>query len=126
VVGHRPPHDPPGAGVDHDGEVEEPAADLGLDVVAPYRVVDSENRAINGSALVRQFGSSAGALVLDVASTTQSETAAATRLGFFVAQVKAEAYASYDRDLFVDTLNDWGWFGPERDRPTWITGEAWT
>jgi hypothetical protein len=102
------------------------AADLGLDVVAPYRVVDSENRAINGSALVRQFGSSAGALVLDLASTTQTETAAATRLGFFVAQVSAEAYASYDRDLFVDTLNDWGWFGPEQDRPTWFTGETWT
>lgn len=100
-------------------------ADLGLDVVAPYRVVDSENQAINGFALVRQFGSSAGALVLDLASTTPSESAVATRLGFFVAQVSAEAYASYDRDLFVDTLNDWGWFGPEQDRPTWFTGEAW-
>ena len=102
------------------------AADLGLDVVAPYRVVRLENRAINGLALVRQFGSPSGALVIDLAATTQSESESATRLGFFVSQVDGAAYASYDRDLFVGTLNDWGWFGPEQDRPTWFTGEAWT
>jgi hypothetical protein len=102
------------------------AADLGLDVVAPYRVVGSEHEEINGVALVRRFGSSSGALVLDLASTTQSEAEAATRLGFFVTQVNVAAYASYDRDLFVGTLNDWRWFGTEHDRPTWFTGEAWT
>jgi hypothetical protein len=101
------------------------AADLGLDVVAPYCVVGSEDQAINGLALVRQFGSSSGALVLDLASTTQSEAEAASQLGFFVSQVNAAAYASYDRDLFVGTLNDWGWFGTEQDRPTWFTGQAW-
>lgn len=29
-----------------------------------------------------------------------------------------ESYLSYDRDLFVNTLNDWSWCG-EVDPPSW-------
>jgi hypothetical protein len=34
-------------------------------------------------------------------------------------------YLRYDRALFVDTLNDWGWFG-EGPLPSWYSGEPWT
>lgn len=35
------------------------------------------------------------------------------------------AYASYDREIFVDALNDWGWNGAGPP-PEWCTGEPWT
>lgn len=36
------------------------------------------------------------------------------------------AYADYDREVFVDTLNDWGWFGDAQRAPAWFTGRPWT
>ncbi|MHB8692484.1 MAG: hypothetical protein ACYDHH_14690 [Solirubrobacteraceae bacterium] len=35
------------------------------------------------------------------------------------------SYLGCDRDLFIDTLNDWGRCGKE-DPPSWYTGAAWT
>jgi hypothetical protein len=39
--------------------------------------------------------------------------------------ILGSAYLRYDRELFIDTLNDWGWCG-EGDPPSWYTGEPWT
>jgi hypothetical protein len=35
------------------------------------------------------------------------------------------SYLKYERALFVDTLNDWEWFGTGSP-PPWYTGEPWT
>jgi hypothetical protein len=35
--------------------------------------------------------------------------------------VLADTYLTYDRHLFVGTLDDWGWFG-EGSAPAWYTG----
>lgn len=35
------------------------------------------------------------------------------------------SYLKYDRDLFISTLNDWGWHGVGAP-PTWYTGTPWS
>jgi hypothetical protein len=35
-------------------------------------------------------------------------------------------YRQYDRDLFVDTLNDWQWFGQKGEQLSWYTGKKWS
>jgi len=35
------------------------------------------------------------------------------------------AYLDYDRDVFIDALNDWGWTGTGAP-PPWYTGAPWT
>jgi hypothetical protein len=35
-------------------------------------------------------------------------------------------YRAYRRQLFIDTLNDWGWFGEKGKEPPWYTGQSWT
>jgi hypothetical protein len=32
----------------------------------------------------------------------------------------------YNRQLFIDTLNDWGWFGEKGAEPPWYTGKPWS
>ncbi len=44
----------------------------------------------------------------------------------FVSMLDERSYAKYSRDLFVDTLNDWGWYGPEYGSPQWFSGQPWT
>ena len=28
----------------------------------------------------------------------------------------------YDREIYIETLNDWGWFGSPDDAPKWFSG----
>jgi len=42
--------------------------------------------------------------------------------GCTVAVVNPEVYSTYDRELFISTLNDWGFVGPPERRPEWYTG----
>jgi len=103
------------------------ASDLGLDVVAPYRLVDTAFvEPIDCVALVRAFGSEKGVILLDLGSTTSAQHYAVSRLGYFATRINVVAYSNYERAAFVDTLNDWGWFGPEQQRPGWYTGQPWT
>ena len=39
--------------------------------------------------------------------------------------VLGPSFLEYDRDLFLGTLNDWGWFGVMAP-PSWYSGEPWT
>lgn len=39
--------------------------------------------------------------------------------------VLTDSYATYDRDVFSATLDDWQWFG-EGPPPTWYTGKTWS
>lgn len=39
--------------------------------------------------------------------------------------VLGDAYSAYDRDLFVETLNDWQWVG-ENQPPVWYSGMSHT
>ncbi len=40
----------------------------------------------------------------------------------YCSEVDEEAYSQYNRELFVETLNDWGWFGDSSAIPEWYTG----
>ena len=50
---------------------------------------------------------------------------AAAEGGFYVSFL-APSYDDFDRELFVATLNDWGWKGREGAAPEWYTGEPWS
>jgi hypothetical protein len=103
------------------------ANDLGLDVLAPYQVIDPASRdSIECVALVRAFGTTAGAVLMDTASDTAAQCEAVSRLGYFVSRINVVAYSEYDRTSFADTLNDWGWFGPRDKTPAWYTGRPWS
>ena len=76
-------------------------------------------------ALVHDFGSSRGTVVVARGSERQSEVVSAAKgSGYFVSIVEPESYAAYDRDRFIGALDDWGWYG-DCDPPTWYSGRPW-
>jgi hypothetical protein len=42
--------------------------------------------------------------------------------GYFWSDLSPE-YQSYDRDLFIATLDDWKWFGAKGQEPAWYFAE---
>jgi hypothetical protein len=93
----------------------EAAADLGIRVTAPYTAADAPGGPVEFLALLHDFGGPRGTLV-------RSMHAPPLQLaGYFVSGVNPAVYAVYDRQTFVDALQDWGWYG-EGAPPAWYTG----
>ena len=105
---------------------QEAAADLGLDVTAPFALADPVAGTLECVALVRNFGSEKGTVVIAVGPAYSHVARVAAEAGMFSSAINVPAYASYDRSLFVATLNDWGWYGDAARKPPWYTGESWS
>jgi hypothetical protein len=43
-------------------------------------------------------------------------------LGYYSSGLSPYYYETYDRERFMETLNDWGWFGKKEDAPVWFAG----
>jgi hypothetical protein len=100
----------------------EAAKDLGIRVTAPFGVQASGGEPIIYEALVLDFGGPKGTVVgvlddkLDDCRAIQ---------GYYYSNL-SPSYRDYGRQLFIDTLNDWGWSGPLELRPSWYTGKSWS
>jgi hypothetical protein len=98
---------------------------LGLHVVAPFDL-ETPDGPIRCTAYIRDFGRRAGTVVLGLESPERDRFIEATRVSGYFSSLLGPAYAVFDRDEFVATLNDWGWFGDPEVAPDWYTGEPWT
>jgi len=97
------------------------AVDLGIVVRTPVGV---ENEV--GVALVTQFGGPRGTIIVRHDDPRDAKLRRlAHEAGYFVSQIAAASYKTYDRDLFVSTLDDWGWFGHPVPPPAWYTERHW-
>ena len=97
------------------------AEDLGLQVVAPVEVGK-----LTAVARVNNFGGPNGVIMLRLGGQHNDEVVRAAEAdGYYVSLVNGDSYRTYDRKLFIDTLDDWGWFGEPEPPPRWYTGTAW-
>jgi len=95
------------------------AQDLAIEVVSPFALLG-----VDYAAWLPDFGGGKGTLIDWTGSGNDSALAASE--GYFVSALNPASYASYDRDMFTATLDDWGWHGDPGRRPDWFTGRAWT
>ena len=96
---------------------EEAAKDLNLTIRFPIK------KERNGMGiLILHFGSPKGTIV------TGFETGADFKVelnkGYYFSQLD-KTYENYDRSLFIDTLNDWGYFGGSENKPKWYSFKPW-
>lgn len=92
--------------------------DLGIKIVAPFSLGPSDDSTQTFPIFVPFFGSRRGTIILFDFDQTVSEDLA--KDGFGVSTL-GHSYIDYERTLFVDTLEDWGFFGPKEYRPDWYT-----
>ena len=93
----------------------EAAADLGIRV-----------RANADAVIVDDFGRANGTLCSIVADRDGErelrERAERLKMSY---SVLSRTYERYQREVYMDMLNDWGWMR-EGPAPSWYTGEPWT
>lgn len=72
---------------------------------------------------IENFGGPIGALATKFDDTR--DFAELKELGFYCSGLGV-SYGTYDRALFIDTLNDWGFFGESNRKPNWYNRQSWT
>jgi len=100
----------------------EAAKDLGIRVAAPFTVQIGGDELVTYEAHVLDFGGPKGS-VIGVLDDKLGDCRATH--GYYCSNL-APSYRRYDRQFFIDALNDWGWFGPTALRPAWYTGKSWS
>ncbi len=98
----------------------EASRDLGIAVIAPYGLPITGNRLLRCEAFIPDFGSPTGAIA--ISRLTRGKVRPVLRK---TNRWHSEMdYARYDRRLFIEMLNDWGWFG-QAQQPGWYTAPYW-
>src|SRR6185437_13739083 len=92
-----------------------------IDVVTEGACLNDGAERVEVVALIRGFGSQAGAIAL---GQQHFAAYALAKAQGFLPSILSPSYEDYSRKLFEDTLNDWQWFGAG-DPPSWYTGAPW-
>jgi hypothetical protein len=99
----------------------EASQDLGFDFLAPFTLPDGEDT-LAYVGLVAEFGSTRGTLIID-----DSEKESMSRLMRIASErgygcsCMSMSYGAYDRKVFIELLNEWGWCGSPDRTPSWYT-----
>ena len=97
--------------------------DLGIDVVAPFNLI-VDGQGYQFLAFLPHFGGPKGMVVAAI-DLDSGLGVAADKAGYYMSSVNVDAYGTYEREHYVDTLNDWGFYGPEGKRPSWLKPSSW-
>jgi hypothetical protein len=97
---------------------QQAATDLGIRLTSPFSVRDQDGRSVNVEGFLPDFGRPDGIIFISAARSIVLKKTDRQHSTLFT------AYRVYERSLFVDTLEDWGWFGPS-DPPPWYVGKGY-
>ncbi len=86
--------------------------DLGLEVVSPF-IYEGQEYLL----LVRSFGRKKGTIIQSLEYNVQLENLEYDE--YYSSALNIDGYSEYGREKFIDTLEDWGYWGPEEERPGW-------
>jgi len=73
--------------------------------------------------LVVAFGCPRGTLLFS--DTDENGPARELRESGFFFSILSSSYEAFDEKHFIETLDDWGYLGPDADRPPWYSGVPW-
>jgi len=99
----------------------EAAADLGIRVVAPFELQVEGGARVSFEAHIPDFGGPKGT----VAAGADNRIAGVREQNGYFPSDLGSPYRRYIRQLFIDTLLDWGWSGEPGAEPPWYAGERW-
>jgi hypothetical protein len=101
----------------------EAAEDLGIQFTSPFDT-ERDGRHFEGLGLVHRFGHRIGTIisVIDQPSSRIRYPADDD----YCSSVLSPNYGDYQRQYFIDTLDDWKFFGPDSERPSWYSGKNWS
>lgn len=93
--------------------------DLGLEIISPF-ILNTTNGKVDYPILVKSFGGKHGTII--ARHELFFDFPMPKHKDYFISAVNAEYYSDYNRTNFIETLEDWGFFGNSNDVPKWFNG----
>jgi hypothetical protein len=101
------------------------AEDLGIRVQHPFSFSTATGAtATTQGVFLPDFGGLEGTLLMCRFDTDEIYDLA-EQTPYYRPALNPNSYEPYRRELYIDTLNDWGWFGKRSAQPSWYTGRTW-
>jgi hypothetical protein len=97
-------------------------ADLGIQFTSPFNAPSADGSTQEHLGLVHRFGRRLGTLIRVLHEPSEKSPHPAGEDYYF--SILAPGYGLYERQLFIDTLDDWQFFGPDCERPAWYSGKV--
>jgi len=100
--------------------------DLGIDIVAPYKVDLGNDVKVQAEILVKNFGGKIGTLVFTNTNAVRPYDEQLCNLGYgwSVLDEPASHEMIYNREGFIDMLSEWEWVGDADKKPSWVKEQA--
>ena len=103
----------------------EASQDLGIRYIHPFTFTTQDGRQLTTTGgLLPDFGGPHGTLLL-TRFDSEAMDGSEDDTDFYSSGLNPESYEPYRREVYIETLNDWGWFGAEAP-PTWFTGHIYS
>jgi hypothetical protein len=101
------------------------ADDLGFRFSSPFTIVTRSGQRIEAIGFIHHFGRSIGTIISVMNQPSSFVPFDKTLLdeGYYFSTLGG--YGEYRRQLFVEILDDWQFFGSDSERPSWYTGKYW-
>jgi hypothetical protein len=96
---------------------------LGVQFTSPFTISSPNGTRQEYLGLVHQFGRRIGTIIAVIGEPSDPPDPEITDDYFW--SILGESYCEFDRQLFVDTLDDWKFFGPSHEQPQWYSGKNW-
>lgn len=96
---------------------EKACVELQIEIISPFEL-NTESGKVKYPLLVKDFGGKKGTILanhlyfIDYPMPKHKD--------YFISAVNADMYSQFDRQQFIETLIDWGYFGLEENKPTWF------
>jgi hypothetical protein len=102
------------------------ADDLAIRFSSPFTVVTQDGHRLACIGFIHNFGRRVGTIIsiLDQPSSLAHLVGRWNDEDYYIS-VLAAGYGEYQRQTFIDTLDDWQFFGSDSERPSWYTGKYW-
>ena len=103
----------------------EASHDLGIRYVHPFTFATKDGRQCTTTGgWLPDFGGPHGTLLL-TRFDPESMDESVDDTDYYTSGLNPESYEPYRRDVYIETLNDWGWFGAGAP-PDWFTGHTYS
>lgn len=96
----------------------EAAADLGFEFTAPFVATSPGGTRFEALGLVHHFGGRIGTLI-SVGGEPSADARYPSGDGYAESCLGRTGYDKYDREVWIETLGDWGFWGEPQSAPHW-------
>ncbi len=106
---------------------KEAEIDLNIKIQSPFILKIDSEKTVQIDLLVENFGSKMGTIVFSIdEKNILRKMNEIKKLGYYCSALNIKNYSKYNRPVFIDCLNDWGYFGDLSNIPNWYSGKHWS